>query len=54
MLDANPALLEMFGYKKTEIMAIKSSYLFLESDDKIKFDTEDIEIWMHEKPGTKV
>ena len=38
LLDANPALLEMFGYKKTEIMVIKSSYLFLESDDKIKFE----------------
>ncbi len=38
LIDANPALLEMFGYKKTEIMAIKASYLYEESDDKIKFD----------------
>ncbi len=38
LIDANPALLEMFGYRKTEIMVIKASYLFLESDDKIKFE----------------
>jgi len=28
----------MFGYNKTEIMAIKASYLYQHSDDKIKFD----------------
>lgn len=38
LVDANPALLEMFGYNKTEIMAIKASYLYQQSDDKIKFD----------------
>ena len=38
LVDANPALLDMFGYKKTEILAIKSSYLFQDSEDKIKFD----------------
>lgn len=38
LVNANPALLEMFGYKKTEIMAIKASYLYHHSDDKIKFD----------------
>ncbi len=37
-VDANPALLDMFGYKKTEILAIKASYLFQDSEDKIKFD----------------
>jgi two-component system, sporulation sensor kinase E len=38
LVDANPALLEMFGYKKTEILAIKASYLYQESHDKIRFD----------------
>ena len=38
LVDANPALLEMFGYNKTEIMAIKASYLYEESNDKIRFD----------------
>ncbi len=37
-VDANPALLEMFGYKKTEITAIRASYLYQDRDDKIKFD----------------
>ena len=38
LVDANPALLKMFGYKKTEILAIKASYLYQNADDKIKFD----------------
>jgi PAS domain S-box-containing protein len=28
----------MFGYKKTEITAIRASYLYQDRDDKIKFD----------------
>jgi len=38
LVDANPALLEMFGYKKSEITAIKASYLYQDREDKIKFD----------------
>ena len=38
LVDANPALLEMFGYKKSEITAIKASYLYQDRDDKIRFD----------------
>jgi len=43
LVDANPALLEMFGYNKTEIMAIKASYLYEESNDKIRGDHKMIE-----------
>ena len=36
LVDANPALLKMFGYPKTEILAIKASYLYQNADDKIQ------------------
>ena len=60
LVDANPALLEMFGYNKTEIMAIKASYLYEESNDKIRFDHKMIkfgrvkneEITFKKKDGT--
>jgi two-component system, sporulation sensor kinase E len=39
-VNANPALLEMFGYKKSEILAIKASYLYQDREDKIRFDHE--------------
>ena len=38
LVESNPALLKMFNYKKSEIMAIKASYLYHESEDKVKFD----------------
>jgi PAS domain S-box-containing protein len=59
-VNANPALLEMFGYKKSEIFAIKASYLYQDREDKIKFDcdiikygrVENREIKFKKKDGT--
>ena len=39
-VNANPALLEMFGYKKSEILAIKASYLYQDREDKIRFERD--------------
>lgn len=38
LVESNPSLLKMFGYKKSEIMAIKASYLYRDGDAKNKFD----------------
>ncbi len=38
LVESNPTLLKMFGYKKSEIKAIKSSYLYQDNEDKINFD----------------
>ena len=59
-VNANPALLDMFGYKKSEILAIKSSYLYQDREDKIKFDcdiikygrVENQEVKFRKKDGT--
>ena len=59
-VNANPALLEMFGYKKSEILAIKSSYLYQNREDKIRFDhnvikygrIENQEVKFRKKDGT--
>ncbi len=60
LVKANPALLEMFGYKKTELLAIKASYLFKDRDDKMKFDqtmikfgrVKNVELKFKKKDGT--
>ncbi len=44
IVEANPALLEMFGYKLSEILAIKSSYLYQDRYDKINFDEKIIKL----------
>ena len=59
-VNANPALLEMFGYKKSEILAIKASYLYQDREDKIRFDNDVIkygrvenqEVKFRKKDGT--
>jgi two-component system, sporulation sensor kinase E len=59
-VNANPALLKMFGYKKSEILAIKASYLYQDRDDKIRFDhdvlkygrVENHEVKFRKKDGT--
>ncbi len=59
-VNANPALLEMFGYKKSEILAIKASYLYQDREDKIRFDhdvikygrVENQEVKFRKKDGT--
>lgn len=38
ILDSNPAMLEIFGYKMSEITAIKSSYLFENIEDSLEFE----------------
>lgn len=38
LVESNNSLLKMFQYTKSEIMAIKTSYLYLEGEDKVKFD----------------
>lgn len=40
ILDSNPAMLDMFGYKLSEIKAIKSSFLFQDSEDAIEFESK--------------
>jgi two-component system, sporulation sensor kinase E len=60
LVNANPALLDMFGYKKSEILAIKSSYLYQNRDDKLRFDQDVIkygrienqEVQFRKKDGT--
>jgi PAS domain S-box-containing protein len=59
-VNANPALLEMFGYKKSEIFAIKASYLYQDREDKIRFEhniikygrIENQEVKFRKKDGT--
>jgi two-component system, sporulation sensor kinase E len=59
-VNANPALLEMFGYKKSEILAIKASYLYQDREDKIRFEddvlkygrVENREVKFRKKDGT--
>ena len=59
-VNANPALLDMFGYKKSELLAIKASYLYQNRDDKLKFDhdvikygrIENQEVQFRKKDGT--
>ena len=59
-VNANPALLDMFGYKKSELLAIKASYLYQNRDDKLKFDhdvikygrIENQEVQFGKKDGT--
>jgi two-component system, sporulation sensor kinase E len=38
LIDSNPKAMELFNYKKSEIMAIKASYLYKNGEYKIKFD----------------
>jgi two-component system, sporulation sensor kinase E len=38
LVESNNSLLKMFQYTKSEIMAIKASYLYLNGEDKVKFD----------------
>ncbi len=38
LVESNNSLLKMFQYKKSEIMAIKASYLYMNGEDKFKFD----------------
>lgn len=40
ILESNPALLDMFGYKLSEIKAIKSSFLFHDSHDALEFENK--------------
>jgi PAS domain S-box-containing protein len=59
-VNVNPAFLQMFGYKKSEILAIKASYLYHNREDKIKFDhdiikygrVENQEVKFRKKDGT--
>jgi two-component system, sporulation sensor kinase E len=38
LIEANPAIQEMFNYKESEILAVKASYLYQNTDDKTKFE----------------
>ena len=59
-VNGNPALLEMFGYKKSELLAIKASYLYQNREDKTRFDNDVIkygrienqEVKFRKKDGT--
>ncbi len=53
LVNANPALLNMFGYKKSEILAIKSSYLYQNREDKLRFDQDVIKYGRMENQEVK-
>ena len=38
LIDSNPKAMKIFNYKKSELRAIKASYLYKNGEDKIKFD----------------